>query len=264
MRYIFYADVYFIQNFIMKIAVLYLSLYSSKFYKDALNIKKIGRIVFTSFLGTAFEIVGLLFSGSYERFVLGVYLLEVPMMIFFLIGKERKQLIQCVLLGYFYLMIINGVLELLWNQLGEHGSFLFYLLFACGAVIVGVQLWKKYAKTQKGIFQAELLHHGNKIRIHGFYDTGNRLIDPYTKSGVHIVSEQLLEKLGLLHVQPPVYIPYQALGNEAGLLEVYYVEELIIEGDKQKVQLQNCPLGVTKDNLFKGKKYEMIFNEEVF
>ena len=61
-----------------------------------------------------------------------------------------------------------------------------------------------------------------------------------------------------------VYIPYQALGNESGILKVYYIDEVIITGDNQRIHIQKCPLGVTEENLFNEQKYEMILNEEVF
>ena len=160
-------------------------------------------------------------------------------------------------------MIINGVLEALWNQFGEHGSYLFYLLFSSAGVVLGVRMWRNYSQMQKGIFLVELSLQGKKIHINGFYDSGNRLKDPYTGRGVHIIPTNLWEKIQQTHIEP-VYIPYKALGNENGILEVYYIDEMKIEGEKGRIIIQKCPLGVTKDNLFREKKYEIILNEEVF
>lgn len=116
---------------------------------------------------------------------------------------------------------------------------------------------------QKGIFLVELLHREKRVVTYGFYDSGNRLKDPYTGKGVHIISEQLLKRLEL-NRDNVVLVPYQALGSESGMVEVYYVDELVLEGEKQKKSWKKCPLGVTKENLFKESKYEMILNEEVF
>ena len=66
MQYIFYADIYFIQNFMMKIAVLYLSLYCNKVYFETTRIKGLVKICFASGLGTMIEILGLILSGSYS------------------------------------------------------------------------------------------------------------------------------------------------------------------------------------------------------
>lgn len=227
------------------------------------NVQGIGKICIASFMGTIIEIIGLLFGSTYDVFVILSHFLQVPLMTSFVLGKERRKILQVMVAGYFFTMIINAILEALWNQFGELGSFLFYLLFACGVVIVGVRLWKNHQKTQKGIFQVELLHQGKKIRIHGFYDSGNRLKDPYSGKGVHIISKEVMRRLELYGEQA-VLVPYHALGNEEGILEVYYVDELIVEGERNSIRLQNCPVGVTKDNLFQKKNYEIILNEEVF
>ena len=263
MRYIFYADVYFVQNFMMKVAVLYLTLYCNKMRERYSSIRGIGRICVASFIGTLIEIMGLLFSSSYSLFVIMVHLLEVPLLTCYVLGKEKKQKLLVIVTGYIFIIIINGILETLWNYFGEGGSYLFCLLFSCGAVIVGARIWINYTKMQKGIFMVKLLHMGQSEQTKGFYDSGNRVQDPYTGKGVHIVSYKLWEKIVGTQIAP-VYVPYHALGNEKGMLEVYYIDQLIVEREKGRVIIQNCPVGVTKDNLFEGKSYEIILSEEVF
>lgn len=260
----------------MKVTVLYLALYCNKRREKIETGKEIGKICIASFIGTLIEIIGLLLGCSYSVFVIIGHFLQVPLMTSFVLGKDRRKMLQIVITGYFFTMLINGVLEALWNQFGEHGGYLFYLLFSCAAVIVGVRMWKNYTKMQKGIVQVQLSHQGNQIQIKGFYDSGNLLQDPYTGKGVHIILEQRVRELGILRMGKemekseeqkiilPVHIPYHALGSQAGLLEVYYIDEMIIDGEKGRITIHNCPVGVTKDNLFEGKKYEMILNEEVF
>lgn len=260
----------------MKVAVLYLALYCNKMLEKISMAKGIGKICIASFMGTLIEIIGLLFGSSYGVFITFVHFFQVPFMTCFVLGKAWKQMLRVVLSGYFFTMLINGVLEALWNQFGERGSYIFYLLFSCAAVVVGVRTWKNYTKMQKGIFQVQLSHQGKQIQTKGFYDSGNRLKDPYTGKGVHIILEQKVRELGIIRMGKkmdeseeqqnilPVYVPYQALGNESGIIEVHYIDEMIIEGENGKITIQNCPVGVTKDNLFEGKNYEMILNEEVF
>ena len=261
MRYIFYADVYFIQNFMMKAVVLYLSLYFNKMQKNITTVRGLLKICIVSLIGTILEIVGFLFVNNYGVFLILVNVLEIPFMIKGIIGKQKIAILPMVFSRYFFTILINGGLEFLWNYWGKYGGYLFFLVFSCGAVIVGVRIWRNYTKMQKGIFQVEAFYQDKQIIVNAFYDSGNRLKDPYTGMGVHIISEQRLRELGGLK---SVYIPYQSLGNQEDLLEVYYIDELIIEGEKGRITIQNCPLGVTKDNLFEGKNYEIILNEEVF
>lgn len=261
--YIFYADVYFIQNFIIKMAVIYLSLYCNKCHFLLSTIKGIGKILLASAMGTLIEIAGLILGNSYNVFLILVHIFEIPFIMCFVLGKKRKQIWKVIVTGYFFIMLINGVVEWLWNWFGDSASFVLLLILACGLVIVAVRVWKNYSKMQKGIFPVELSHGEKSVSTYGFYDSGNRLKDPYTEKGVHIVTMQVIKKLGL-EKENPVFVPYQALGSEAGIIEVYYVEELIIEGEKQRIYLQKSPLGVTKETLLQEKSYEMIINEEVF
>ncbi|MBR3810970.1 MAG: sigma-E processing peptidase SpoIIGA [Agathobacter sp.] len=262
MGYIFYADVYFIQNFMIKIAVLYLVFYCDKRYEITETIKGIGKMVAGSFFATVFEILILVFFNNYNFFLIVVNIVELPLLFLGIGGYKGRKVIPLILLGYFFILLINGILEILWNQFGERGGFFFFLLLASGVVVVSVRIWKNYSKMKKGICKVQILHQGKHVSAKGFYDSGNQLIDPYTKQGVHIISEQLFENLEIR--QNYVLIPYQALGNEEGMLEVYYLDEIIIKGEKSNKTIQNCPVGVTKDNLFEGKTYEIILNEEVF
>ncbi len=247
--------------------MLYLSFCCGKRNSYVQTMRRIRKIVFASLLGTIVEILGLLWSSSYDVFILYVHLLEMPLMMLFVLGKEKRKILSVILSGYFYIILLNGVLEALWNQFGECGGYLFVLVFSCGAVIVGVRIWRNYTKRQKGIFHVELSHQRKRIQTNGLYDSGNHLKDPFTGKGVHIISKALVRKVGIYEnqtIKSPVYIPYQSLGNEQDLLEVYYIEKLIIEGERGRITIQNCPVGVTKDNLFEGKNYEIILNEEVF
>lgn len=262
----------------MKAAVLYLSLYWNKKNLEITRIQGLLKICLASGIGTILEIIGLLMIGSYNAFVICTHLFEVPVLVRFVLGKEKQGMMRVIVSGYFFMILINGVLEALWNQFGESGGYIFFLFFSCGIVIAGVRIWQNYRKMQKGIFQVQLFHQGRQIQTNGFYDSGNRLIDPYTGKGVHIVADQMLIPLMMKNdkeivagcdasadsTKGAVYIPYQSLGNETGMLEVYYIDELIVEGEKGRIRIKNCPMGVTKDNLFEGKNYEIILNEEVF
>lgn len=261
--YIFYADVYFVQNLMIKIAVLFLSLYANKCYFAIQSRRGIARIILVAGLGTIVELLGLWMSNSYNFLLLLVSILEIPIMFFLLLGERKETMITLILSGYFFTMIINATLELLWNWFGESGGFVFYLGTSCFMVYIGFCVYQNLHRMKKGLFQVEISHKNHRISTHGFYDSGNRLKDPYTGKGVHIISEKLLKQLDI-QKGSAVLVPYHSLGNEMGMIEVYYVEELIIGENTNKRYWQNSPIGVTKENLFKDGMYEIILNEEVF
>lgn len=261
--YIFYADVYFIQNFIIKLMVIYLSIYCNKWNHVIFTIKGIGRIALAAFLGTIVEMVGLLAGNSYNVFILLVHVLEIPFMMWIVLGKEKKQMFRVIVTGYFFVMVVNAVLEILWNWFGEQGNYVFYLCVACGAVYAGVRIWRNYTKMQKGIFPIEIKYGGKNISAYGFYDSGNRLADPYTGKGVHIISDELFKQLPI-KIQQEVYIPYQSLGNEQGLIKVYYLEYLRIQKEEHLIEEKEVPVGIAEGTLFQNKRYQMILNADVW
>ena len=261
--YIFYVDVYFLQNLIIKIAVLHLSLHMNKCQFLVRTISGFIRIVFVAILGTVVEMIGLSICNSYENFLVFVHFFEIPVMFFLLLRRYKQQIIKGILYGYFFMMVINATLEILWNFLGENSSFIFLLCVSCLFVCVAVGIYKNHQQMKKGIFQVEIIHSNRCICTNGFYDSGNRLQDPYTGKGVHIISERLCMELKL-EKESSVLIPYQSLGNETGMLSVYYLDEIVIGEENQKSNWKKYPVGVTKENLFEGRQYEMILNEEVF
>lgn len=267
--YIFYADVYFMQNFIIKLAVLYLSLHINKCYFAIHTKVGIIKIFLMSILGAMIEVIGLWIGNSYTFLLLILYILELPIMFYFILfereiswkrGRQWKGLILC---GFFFTMCINSLLELLWNWFGRKTEFVFLLCLSCIFVCIGIGMYQNYKSMQKGVFEVEIYHGKYHISTSGFYDSGNHMRDPYSGRGVHIVSEKIKDSLGL-EEDKLVLIPYQSLGKENGILPVYYVDELIISKDTERNSWRHCPIGVTKENLFNGKEYEIILNEEVF
>lgn len=257
--YIFYGDIYFVQNFLVKLTLLFLISYSLKIQTKVSIIK----IVLIAGFGTIFEVLGLLSGISYEFFLTLVHLFEVPCMVLVLIGKFRTFLVRGIVLGYLYTIFVNGVLEVFSNSFGKAGHYMLLLTFACIVCVFGVITYQQIRKQNKDIYMVELVHGDRKLSVKAFYDSGNHLKDLYTKKGVHIISEKLLKELSLIE-EKKVYIPYQSLGNSNGLIEVYYMDSLHIYGQKNMIEQHKIPVGVAKEDLFLNKSYEMILNEEVF
>lgn len=257
--YIFYGDIYFFQNFLIKLTILFLVSYSMKIQ----TIVSVIKLILIAAIGTMCEILGLLSVFSYEFFIGFVHLFEVPCMVLGVLGKKKTFFLRGIVLGYLYTMLTNGILEVFWNTFGENGHYGIILFFTCVTVVLGSVMLIQTRRRNKDCFEVELIHNESKIRIKAFYDSGNHLKDPYTQKGVHIISTQLFSKLAL-EKDKKVYIPYQSLGNNNGLIEVYYIELLHIYSQKNVIEQHKIPVGVAKEDLFSNKSYEMILNEEVF
>lgn len=257
--YVFYGDVYFAQNVLIKLTILFLiTLALGK--RVSISIVRISCIAFVS---TCMEVIGLYVIPSYSFFILMVHLFEVPCMVVFLTRKRWSLVPKGIICGYFFTMIVNGSLEILWNSFGNGESYFLFLLIACGIVILGAFFYLQWSKSNKGIYYVELKHEGEKVECKAFYDSGNCLKDPYSNKGVHIVSEKLITVIKK-DVRPSVLIPYHTVGNEMGLMEVVYIDEIVIYGKKDILKQQKIPIGVAKEEVFRNKSYGMILNEEVF
>ena len=150
----------------------------------------------------------------------------------------------------------------MWNLFGTYGWYFLLISIASGIVSIGLRIWQNYHQMKKGIFSVEITHQGTCIHTNGFYDTGNCLKDPYTRKGVHIISEKLLSQFSMEH-QKEVYIPYQALGKEEGLVKVYYLDSIKIQRDYEVLETEMVPVGIAEEKLFENKEYQIILNEEI-
>ena len=86
--YVFYADVYFVQNLLLKVTVLYLALYVNK---QNLRVNPI-KILVAGVFGTLLEILGLMWSQNFSFFIGLINLVEIPWLIFFLLSRKEEKL----------------------------------------------------------------------------------------------------------------------------------------------------------------------------
>lgn len=257
--YVFYADVFFVQNLLIKVTVLYLALYVNK---QNLKVNPI-KIVIAGVFGTALEICALVWGGNFSFFVGLVNLVEMPLVMLFLLGKEVRTWLNVTVSAWFFVLVVNGVIEAIWNYFGEIGHFLEFLILSCLVVGVGTNRFMQYQRIAKGIYPAILSHKDKSIHCRGFYDSGNRLKDPYTGVGVHIITGNLAVKLKLTE-ENMVFIPYTSLGNKQDLIQVHYIEKLTIYGRKEVVTQTNVAVGTAEEGLLDEKKYDLILNENVW
>jgi len=257
--YVFYGDVYFVSNFLIKASTLFLITIS---FGKRIEVS-VRKVLSLACAATIAEIIGLCVLPSYVFFVVFVNLFEVPFLVYLLLAKKGEIIGKGIIRGYVFTVIINGVLEILWNYFGETGSYFMIIVLSCISVVLSAMMYASNCKRKKGVFNIVLKHMEEEIETCGFYDSGNCLKDPYTNKGVHIISESIMEKM-IPKGMNKVLIPYQTLGVSEDLIEVVYIDEVVIYGEKDIVRQHKIPLGIAKEEMFLNKSYKMILNEEVF
>ena len=257
--YVFYVDIYFIWNYVIKLTVLLLVLFS---FGKRVSVP-IYQVLLLIGIETVLEIIGLYISPNYFLFVLTVHLLLMPSVMVVLLWKYRLLIKKAVVRGYLFTVIINGVIEIFWNHLGNQVSYVVLILLGCGCGMLVVLYYFYIKHVEKGVYTVVLSKAGKSMEIQGLYDSGNRLKDPYTSKGVHIIAKSCITNMISNELQT-VCIPYQSLGVSLDLMEVTYFDELIIYTQKEVIKQQKVPIGIAKEEMFFNKSYKMILNEEVF
>lgn len=69
---------------------------------------------------------------------------------------------------------------------------------------------------------------GIKLTLTGFYDTGNKLVDPYFGKGILLVPKDALKEV---QIRSPIYVPYRVLNHES-ILTCIKPEYILIDGRK--------------------------------
>lgn len=141
---------------------------------------------------------------------------------------------------YFYLvsMLLGGGIYFLNNQFSYSNNGLVFTYKGLGLsyiiiLIISIFIFFKYLhsitllKTNyNNYYKCKIyLKDNNLIEVNAFLDTGNHLIDPYTKKSIIIIDENLYD----FSKYNPILVPYHTLNNE-GLLTCYQGDYLEIEG----------------------------------
>ena len=105
---------------------------------------------------------------------------------------------------------------------------------------------------------------GEKAELTGFVDTGNVLVDIYTKKPVSVVPrkyiQNILNKIDDYTKVKYHIIPFRSLGCENGMIEVISVESMYIYLGKKEMRVENALIGYTDMELSGDNEYEMLVN----
>ncbi len=223
-----YIDVFLVQNVLMDIQLLILTL---------LLLRE--KIVFPRLLGASLTggagavmilVSGMGFGMSYVVSVLG---LDAVMLLICMRPPVKGRLVcRRLVMGIIYL----------------HG-----MVFAYGKLM-----------GARHIYDVTLTEEGENVMCRALFDTGNLLTDPVSGKPVSVVEETDIMK-GWLEKYPQKYkiIPYQSVGNEHGLLEGIVVDELVIRKEQEQVVERGAVVAFYKGKLSRDGEFQMILNHSL-
>ena len=259
MKICFYADLYWILNFIMNIFILsmtaYLSQSSYKMLRWCITsaICSAVSLLITYFCHTVFDLKAV--AASFAEILIMLYIALRP--------HSFKMYVRQICYFFEVTFITAGFLMTMRNILLEtiikHSRMSLIMIFA-GITILAIvflclrQIMLKEQINRKSVDKALLINRGKKYEIKVLYDTGNHLISPYTGEPVMIISKEFAVKAGLYDMNP-VLIPYHSIGGD-GLLNAYRLDFLKIERGEIKKNF----LAAVSDELCTDKEIQMILN----
>lgn len=265
-----YLDIYFFVNFAMDILLL---LMVRKILK--LSPKK-GRLALAGFAGALWACVlvylpvlpALLEAGA-------TWVLGGGMMIFLAFGRMAlAEFGKTVCTLWLVSAAAGGVM----TALGDHVRMGWYmaggmiparfsaisLLCWMAGIYFGICACVAFVKAQirerDNLYEVTLTYRGKKKQVTALYDTGNRLYEPYGHEPVHIITYDACIQL-CETVSQVIYIPFQAVGTESGMLPGIRVDEMeVAQGGKTVMHYDRPWLAISRERLSPGHRYEMLLH----
>ncbi|MFQ7575414.1 MAG: sigma-E processing peptidase SpoIIGA [Lachnospira sp.] len=265
-----YIDVLFGINLLMDFIVLCIVNKVCKFAATFLRL----------LLSAAFGALWSVFAVMMPRNVQGLIHICTYILISFLMIKmcAGKSVFRKVLKGVFVLYGVTFVMAGTVNMLYYYTYAGYFVktvvlsngklvLFTAVSVIFIYFLYVQLIKLKvydEGKCRVIIFCMGEKAELTGFVDTGNVLVDIYTKKPVSVVPrkyiQNILNKIDDYTKVKYHIIPFRSLGCENGMIEVISVESMYIYLGKKEMIVENALIGYTDMELSGDNEYEMLVN----
>lgn len=228
--------------------------------RNVLKIKKsIFRLILSAVFGGLYGIAELFIPHAVIVGTLVTYVIAIEIMILIAFGKNAiRENMKMVLFIYLVTFLLNGII----NIFHIHDSMwkvLLVVFVASGVLIVGIRKVMEMIGEQSVMYIVKITEGNNTISVKALKDTGNCLTDPLTKKPVSIIERDIISSL-IQKKEGKLYVPFQSVGKDNGLMEAYIVELVEIEGK----QYYNAVLGVFEGKLSKNNEYQMILHPKLF
>ncbi len=258
--YAFYADVFWMNQFLLNTAVLFLT---GEFYKKTDRHTRI-RSAGAAAVGGVLGIIVLLVFQSYYVFLGVQYLLVLPLMMLLTFGRDSiRTFLKRYTASFAAAVLLGGLVHALENVAGI--AQIPFLGCICGFLIAEglIRQSVRQRQLQRLLIPVSLTHRGRCISCLGLMDTGNLLHEPYAGRPVHMLCTSVMSELPMERNDFLGLVPCQTISAADGLLEIYQIEKLCITRDGQMHQIDSAVIARAQKELFRGKEYGIILNSEV-
>lgn len=254
MHYEFYVDVYVMTNFFFD----YLALLAVRELRTKQT--AIGRLLLAAMGGAVCATLILLLSNNAVWYPIVVHCCVNPLMLYLCFRQKKgKDFLIDYLMCYILIFLLGGMVNWLRQKEVFRESFLL-VLAAVSVMLTVVLILYHIAKEEEKRYEIRIRDGENEVTVTAFYDTGNRLTDPYLKLPVSLIGEETLQKLKGETEWKYRYIPFVSLGKKHGLVKAVTLEAMYVHKKKKDVEVKPAVFAVVEDEFLKDDEYQVILN----
>ncbi|MDE7203459.1 MAG: sigma-E processing peptidase SpoIIGA [Lachnospiraceae bacterium] len=257
-----YIDVFLVQNVLMDLQLLFLTLL---LLKEKIIFLRLLAASLAGGVGAVIILVsGIGFGVTYILLVLA---LDAGMLLVCLQQPNKRGItLQKLAMGIIYLhgmvfaygKLLECADRLVGNWLAQ------IMVTAVIAVIVFFMLACRRLAESRCIYEVTLVEGEENVVYKALFDTGNLLTDPVSGKPVSVAEETDLTKRWLeRYPQKYKIIPYQSVGKVHGVLEGIVVDELVIQKEREQVVKKGAVVALYKGKLSKDGAFQMILNHSL-
>ncbi len=256
---IVYIDLFFLLSFWMNSLLVFAVRMLTKTYRTF-------RCIGSALLGAAGSSVALLVYFQTQRKELWLLFEAVVLLSMNLLAFGAKNLLWHMFLFVLAGMIVSGLnMQLLFLCNDADAVTIGMISVAAGVLCLilekkGRVRWKEEHMKAKTV----LTFADRKMCATALMDTGNRLYDPFYHKPVILVDEHLLRDImSQCREQCPEklqFIPFHSVGRQEGMLEGVMLDHVTLQWQEKKLQFEKVIAASTKESLYKGKEYQVIFH----
>lgn len=253
--YVFYADTFLLQNFVMDFAALCGANYFLRRRRKAV------RLAGFSALYSVISLALLLVIHNYVLYLLFMHFVMNTGMVWSCFGwRGKREFLENWAVIYISVILFGGISQWIadWGIMPQN-----YAVFALLAVPAGYGILTYFMQRKdfaNQLFLVCLKKEERCKKLEAYWDSGNQLRDPYTGQAVSIISHRAAAEFVNRDRDAIRYVPYRALGTEHGLMEVFTVEELCIFDGGRERRIAPAVIGIANPGLLEQKEYDMILH----
>lgn len=273
MKYVFYADIFFITNFIMDYIILKIT---GKLLRRKIHT--------TSYLLGAFSGAGILTLNIIFPIKIRIinqlfayFAISFIMCILTFRGKGIKENGKAWICFYVIAFLSGGILNAVYFytniQMVLKGMNFTIFMAAAGisylamnCIIHAVRARMGRTGNKDDIMEVILCHKGVTRKVNALFDSGNSLKEPISGAPVHIVDYETagsILKGGQETEEKIRIIPYNSLGKKDGIMTAFECEKVVVNIKGNNIDIGPAYLGIYRGELSAGGRYRMILNRSI-